>query len=1294
MNKKLLMSCLGLMMSAMSFAQWTEPTIDQFFTADSYAKEFKVSEAGVDTTVYYLYNIEAQGFLSNNTCSAHAQWATHAALKTTGNKVIVEKYIPATTYTYDTTYVDESKTEIARIDTTATTYPWDGKTYTISDWYNSRYRQIFPTSWSAMFVDYASQANHMWDIINQGGGVFYIKASAVNPELNDDSIARYFGLDSYDSYLAFNALDADYLNDPTVMPLYPMLDPTLGDKVDIEGTTLLNLMDGVEAMYKWAFIPEETYNKYSDAITAYNYAPTFLAFIEDVEANYRMLNTDAARAVYNNYNVSTYAEMKAAEEALNEQIQKYKISLLDGATRENPVDATMLITNPTFDVVNDFTGWSGTAFGAGGTTSTCAEHYNKTFDTYQDLGILPAGLYRLSVQGYYRRGSASNDYALETSVNPDSMRYAIFYAVIGENDTVSVPLVSASSGAVATSLGGGTSTVGGLIIPNTMESGNYWFQAGYYQNVLNILINEDATMRIGVKKDSLITNDWTLVDNFELTYYGEIQGDPEYVILQNLIDKYDALYPNEDDVKANAEVKSTYFEVLDAAKNATENFTEAGEALTEAATALAASVAEYKTLNSLITRCTTEMERFDGTTFAGLSDQYNDLLMVLEDGYNEGNAEEVLTELEIGDKTFSTTIAELSDLMDKLIIDYITENVHPGDEITLLINNPDFEKNFSGWTITGTSPVWGGLNSSSGGQGVNSIEHEDYTLDIVNVNGNAERWHAAFSMSQVVKNLPKGSYTLTVQGFERNDAYNTGNLYNYTVENPYAGLTAVLYCNEFEQRLHNIMAFAQPEQVYLGSDLSDVETDMGWIPNGMTGSNFFFNLKEDRSTYENKINFVLTEDGNDITIGLKTTSSNTWIIFDNFRLWYNGNEKEVYTELANEIIEKLQAVAETEAGNDAKEQAAAKVDDITDALENDAKTADDLLAAIAEGNAAILYANESAELYKTLKDVNDDLSITAEEYAEVTSPATLDEALGLVDEIADALDLLDKTNEEVQALIDEATRLTSELKIPDYSNASPDNPSDFTAAFITNPTFDTIGDFTGWSGTAFGAGGNTSTNAEHYEKAYDSYQNLNGLPAGYYVVYVQGYYRHGSASTDYSKYTAEDHSADRQAYLYAYSTTDSVETEIAYASSAAVPDGQPWILDGTSAVGDGLVIPNFMTTATNWFEQLAETPDNKYTDKAYYNNLVQVYVGEDGKLRIGVKKDGYDSTDWSIFDNFALFYIGAEPDETLSTGIKAIETATGTTAVALDGIYNLQGQKLAAPVKGINIIGGKKVLVK
>ena len=1306
MNKRLLISCFGMMMSAMSFAQWVAPSVADFFTPDTYAKEFKVSEAGADTTVYYLYNIEAGGFLSNNTCSNHAPWSTHAALKTTGNKIIVEKYI------YTEIIQPEEGVEDAKADTIV--HPWDGKTYTISNWgnYNNRgnkYYKIFPTSWSNMFVDHNTDPDYMWEINAQGNGVYHISTAEVCSVWTNDSIARLFGVESYEGFLAFNAEDSRYLEDPTVMPLYPMLDPKFAEKINIEESeSLLDLMQGVDAKIDWAFIPESEYAKYNDALAAYNYAETFLSNIEKIATEYPGVNTDAARSVYHNYNVSTLAEMKAAEADLEEQVHQIKLAYLEGASRENPVDASLLITNPTFDTIGDFNGWSGTAFGAGGTTSTCAEHYNKTFDTYQDIKGLPAGFYRFSVSGFYRRGSSANEWTLQTSENPDTLRNAIFYVVVGE-DTTYVPVAAAGSGAVSTSFGGGTASVGtGLVIPNTMESGNYWFQNGYYDNYVTLLLDEEADVRIGVKKTVGIGSDWALFDNFAILYFGTIDGDPDYVLLQNQIDALDLQYPNEADVYANAEVKTNFFETLDEARDATENFTEYSEKLEAAATALAASVADYKLVKSAFDRCTSEQERFTGTAWEGLGNQYEDLKMLLDDGYNDGNAEEMLAEFTLGEETYSTTITGLSDFMDKMIIDYITENVSPGDEITLLINNPSFDSRFSGWTrVSGNNPAWGGNKNSQGtNKAVNYETNENY-VDMELTGGCAEVFHATFDIQQVVKNLPKGSYTLTVQAFSRHDDNKFVGDWEAD-ENHETGITAVLYCNDFEKKVQNILGSAQPWPIFgYGDNYSfDKETNAytkdgwagdnyvegyGFIPNGMEGANYHFNI--DKHNYENKIDFVLTEDGQDITIGIKNTATDSWVLFDNFRLYYNGNDKDVYTDQANEMIAKLATIADTDAGTDAKDKAAAAKEAIENALTDDAKTADDLLAAIADGNTAINYANESVELYSKLNDELTELSEVYEQYASQALPTTVDEAGVALDEIGDAVDNYNRTNEEVQALIDKANALETGLKIPDYSGASKDTPVDFSNAFIVNGTFDTVGDFTGWSGTAFGAGGNTSTNAEHYNKTYDSYQRLSGLPAGYYVATVQGYYRHGSAANDWTLYGAEDKSTQTQAYFYAQSDVDTVETQVKYISECAVEAGTPWISDGTSGVGDGLVVPNYMTTATSWFDQIAEEPESPYTPNKYYNNLLQVYVGEDGTLRLGVKKSAtINDNDWSIYDNFKLYYIGSEPDPGFTTAIAEVEPVAPTFNV--QGIYNLQGQKLGGLQKGLNIVNGKKVLVK
>lgn len=185
-------------------------------------------------------------------------------------------------------------------------------------------------------------------------------------------------------------------------------------------------------------------------------------------------------------------------------------------------DYTIFITNPSFDY-NYFGGWNGTPWGGEGPANN-AEHFNKTYDTFQTLHGLPPGKYRLGVQGFYRKGTASNDYKLWQEGDTDHNN-AILYASSAVN-AYSIPLVAASSAALTESLGGNVLTVGnGLCIPDNMVAAGAWFDAGYYHNYLIVEVGNDGELTIGIKKDQTIDRDWTIVDNWTLIRIDENDTD-------------------------------------------------------------------------------------------------------------------------------------------------------------------------------------------------------------------------------------------------------------------------------------------------------------------------------------------------------------------------------------------------------------------------------------------------------------------------------------------------------------------------------------------------------------------------------------------------------------------------------------------------------------------------------------------------------------------------------------------------------------------------------------------------
>lgn len=190
------------------------------------------------------------------------------------------------------------------------------------------------------------------------------------------------------------------------------------------------------------------------------------------------------------------------------------------------IDLTeQFVKNPNYDG-NDYSYWIGTELN-GYNPKDNAEHYERTYDTYQVITGLTPGKYRVGLKAFYRYGSASKDYDAYNdgsySANPVSM----LYAKSSEGDFTS-PIAQLASGARDESLGGGTADVGGPLwsgnptykVPNNMEAAYYWFEAGYYQNYVECTVGDNGELQIGIRKFDWIGEDWTCIDTWTLEYWG------------------------------------------------------------------------------------------------------------------------------------------------------------------------------------------------------------------------------------------------------------------------------------------------------------------------------------------------------------------------------------------------------------------------------------------------------------------------------------------------------------------------------------------------------------------------------------------------------------------------------------------------------------------------------------------------------------------------------------------------------------------------------------------------------
>ena len=205
-----------------------------------------------------------------------------------------------------------------------------------------------------------------------------------------------------------------------------------------------------------------------------------------------------------------------------------------------------------------------------------------------------------------------------------------------------------------------------------------------------------------------------------------------------------------------------------------------------------------------------------------------------------------------------------------------------------------------------------------------------------------------------------------------------------------------------------------------------------------------------------------------------------------------------------------------------------------------------------------------------------------------------------------------------------------------------------------------------WMGEPVLGGPAHDMNAEKWNTApLDIYQELSGIPNGYYVVEVQGFYRDN---------VDPNVTADRRA-----AGTEQLRASL-YAGVYSVPLKS--ILDGATAeqLNAGIQtsygwVPNSMDETASYFAQ------------GFYINKVDAWV-TDGTLRIGIRKETGEEGDWVIFDNFRLTYYGTE-------------APAGITPSTLDAhptiIYDLLGRRVLTTdnlKSGIYIINGKKEIIK
>ena len=185
----------------------------------------------------------------------------------------------------------------------------------------------------------------------------------------------------------------------------------------------------------------------------------------------------------------------------------------------------------------------------------------------------------------------------------------------------------------------------------------------------------------------------------------------------------------------------------------------------------------------------------------------------------------------------------------------------------------------------------------------------------------------------------------------------------------------------------------------------------------------------------------------------------------------------------------------------------------------------------------------------------------------------------------------------------------------------------------------------GWPGwTVTGTWGNQRFNGAAevwHSTGFEMYQTLTGLPAGTYTVTCQMANGEGSNT----------------GYLYATAGGETAKAVVKQSCAGSDFD----------------------------------TQRNRMASNANYGLLsVEITVGEDGTLRLGIKEPASGTT-WLVWDNFTLTC-----NSTIATGIKPMEDEIVNRKSVNNKWYDLSGRKVSASAlkNGVYIVDGHKMVVK
>ena len=445
--------------------------------------------------------------------------------------------------------------------------------------------------------------------------------------------------------------------------------------------------------------------------------------------------------------------------------------------------------------------------------------------------------------------------------------------------------------------------------------------------------------------------------------------------------------------------------------------------------------------------------------------------------------------------------------------------------------------------------------------------------------GSYENYHRIGGLHQDLTGLPNGVYKVTMQAAVRYDGQTTGtfNLYATTSN----GTTK------------------SPSTVA-------AHTNFATMASTMAGDETFARIEV----------YAIVTDGK-LTIGHYESEANTWPVFDNYTLTYYGEDlaaaAAALTAEANKLNPKITALSTS----DLKTELNNFYTSISNASYS---TLAEYITAIQKVDVKLEELNDANALYIAAKAIADVAYIETTSGSHTTYNTALSSFItSVVDSNADG---------EVDAA-EGALKTAIKTYI---SGAKPTSESDYfdITCLIVNPNFDN-NTTDGWTYTKDG-GTNAAayTCNEFYNNTFNFYQELTGLPNGSYQLSVQAFCRPGGNGNTTSGAYYDYYNGINNVTAELYINTQSSKVGNIYSYKDNTTGAKTNDFHCTGLGDDNYWVPNNMEGASGYF-----------ADGAYVTETAARVTDDDsGKLRIGFRDGTLTAAQWTIFDNFKLYYYG------------------------------------------------------